>query len=253
MGIAMVVAVFVMTMAIAQGFNGALVASGSQRERDPAAQGRDLGDGQRRAAIAAAADRGDAAGRRAPATATPLASPELVVIIALPRPSDNQPANVPVRGVGPLAFEVRNTLTFVEGRRFTPGTREINVGKQAIGPVQGADARQRREVRRRDLEGRRRLHRRRCVVRVGGVGRRRPDDAGVPAQRLPVGDAQADRSVGVRVVRGGGRRPTRGSISSRIPSATTTQGSRDDDRHADPRVRHVRHARSCRSARCSAR
>jgi putative ABC transport system permease protein len=60
-----------------------------------------------------------------------LASPELVVIIALPRVSDNQPANVPARGVGPLAFEIRNTLTFVEGRRFTAGTREINVGKQA--------------------------------------------------------------------------------------------------------------------------
>jgi putative ABC transport system permease protein len=60
-----------------------------------------------------------------------MASPELVVIIALPRQSDDQPANVPVRGVGPLAYEVRNTLTFVEGRRFTPGTREINVGKQA--------------------------------------------------------------------------------------------------------------------------
>ena len=60
-----------------------------------------------------------------------LASPELVVIIALPRQSDDQPANVPVRGVGPLAYEVRNSLTFVEGRRFTPGTREINVGKQA--------------------------------------------------------------------------------------------------------------------------
>jgi len=60
-----------------------------------------------------------------------LVSPELVVIISLPRASDNNPANVPARGVGPLAFEIRNTLTFVEGRRFAPGTREINVGKQA--------------------------------------------------------------------------------------------------------------------------
>jgi hypothetical protein len=38
-----------------------------------------------------------------------LASPELVVIVALPRVSDNQPANVPLRGVGPLAFEIRNS------------------------------------------------------------------------------------------------------------------------------------------------
>src|SRR6185436_1075226 len=52
-------------------------------------------------------------------------------IIALPRVSDNQPANVPARGIGPRAFEIRDTLQFVEGRRLTQGTREINVGKQA--------------------------------------------------------------------------------------------------------------------------
>jgi putative ABC transport system permease protein len=67
----------------------------------------------------------------------PLASPELVVIISLPRQSDNHPANVPVRGVSPRAFEIRNTLKFVEGRQFTAGTREINVGKQAVDRFKG--------------------------------------------------------------------------------------------------------------------
>src|SRR5207248_5304223 len=67
----------------------------------------------------------------------PLASPELIVAIAVPRQSDNQPANVPVRGVGPRAFEVRDTLKIVAGRRFTPGTREINVGKLAVGRLKG--------------------------------------------------------------------------------------------------------------------
>jgi len=66
-----------------------------------------------------------------------LASPELVVIISLPRQSDNQPANVPLRGVGPKAFEVRDALEMVEGRRFTPGTREINVGRLAVGRFKG--------------------------------------------------------------------------------------------------------------------
>jgi putative ABC transport system permease protein len=60
-----------------------------------------------------------------------------VVIISLPRASDDRPANVPLRGVGPRAFEVRNTLQFVEGRRFTPGMREINVGKQAVTRFKG--------------------------------------------------------------------------------------------------------------------
>ena len=67
----------------------------------------------------------------------PLASPELVVVIALPRATDNQPANVPVRGVGPRAFEVRDAITFVEGRKFAPGTREINVGRLALGRFKG--------------------------------------------------------------------------------------------------------------------
>jgi putative ABC transport system permease protein len=66
-----------------------------------------------------------------------ISSPELVTIIALPRQTDDQPANVPVRGVGLKAFEVRDTLKFVEGRRFTPGTREINVGRLAMGRFKG--------------------------------------------------------------------------------------------------------------------
>jgi putative ABC transport system permease protein len=68
-----------------------------------------------------------------------LASPELVVIVSLPRKSDGQPANVPLRGVGPRAWEVRNTLQMVEGRRFTPGLREINVGKAAVNRFKGLD------------------------------------------------------------------------------------------------------------------
>jgi putative ABC transport system permease protein len=136
MGIAMVVAVFVMTMAIAQGFNGALVASGSNEnaillrkgatsETVSAVLKPQLPLIESMPQVARTAD-GHA-----------LASPELVVIISLPRASDDQPANVPLRGVGPRAFEVRNTLQFVEGRRFTPGMREINVGKQAATRFKG--------------------------------------------------------------------------------------------------------------------
>src|SRR5689334_1360323 len=135
-GIAMVVAVFVMTMAIAQGFRGALVASGSNEnaillrkgatsETVSAVLKSQLPLIEAMPQVARGAD-----GR-------PLASPELVVIISLPRNSDGNPANVPVRGVGPKAFEVRNTIRFVEGRRFSPGTREINVGRQAVNRFRG--------------------------------------------------------------------------------------------------------------------
>jgi len=136
MGIAMVVAVFVMTMAIAQGFRGALVASGSNEnaillrkgatsETVSAVLRPQLSLIEAQPQVARGAD------------GHPLASPELVVIISLPRASDNKPANVPLRGVGPRAFEIRNTLKFVEGRRLAPGMREINVGKQAVGRFQG--------------------------------------------------------------------------------------------------------------------
>jgi putative ABC transport system permease protein len=130
MGIAMVVAVFVMTMAIAQGFQGALVSSGSNENAILLRKGAtsETVSGVLRSQLPII----EALPQVARASdGHVLASPELVVIIALPRQSDNQPANVPVRGVGPLAYEIRNSLAFVEGRRFTPGTREINVGKQA--------------------------------------------------------------------------------------------------------------------------
>ncbi|HKT81209.1 MAG TPA: ABC transporter permease [Vicinamibacterales bacterium] len=136
MGIAMVVAVFVMTLAIAQGFQKTLVSSGSPgnaivlrkgatSENVSAVSRAQLPIIQSLPQVARTAD-----GR-------PLASPELVVIIALPRLSDGQTANVPARGVGPRAFEVRGSLRFEEGRPLTPGTREINVGRLAVGRFQG--------------------------------------------------------------------------------------------------------------------
>src|SRR5436190_17070193 len=135
-GIAMVVAVFVMTLAIAQGFRATLVASGSPgnaivlrkgatAETTSAVFRQDVPIIESLPQVARGPD-----GR-------PIASSELVVIIALPRRTDNQPANVPVRGVSSKAFEVRESLRVVEGRRFTPGTREINVGRLAVGRFKG--------------------------------------------------------------------------------------------------------------------
>src|SRR6476620_10521638 len=102
MGIAMVVAVFVMTLAIAQGFRSTLVASGSA---DNAIV---LRKGATSETVSAVLKRDLPIIESLPQIARddqqhPLASPELVVIISLPRTSDGKPANVPVRGVGPYA------------------------------------------------------------------------------------------------------------------------------------------------------
>ena len=135
-GIAMVVAVFVMTLAIAQGFQKTLIASGAPDNVIVLRKGAT-------AETVSAVFRPDIALIEAlPQIARgsdgrPLISPELVAIIALPRQTDDQPANVPVRGVGPRAFQVRESLKFVEGRPFTAGTREINVGKLAVGRFKG--------------------------------------------------------------------------------------------------------------------
>jgi putative ABC transport system permease protein len=135
-GIAMVVAVFVMTLAIAQGFRATLVASGSPQNSIVLRKGAtaESVSGLARSDVPLIENLPQVA--RA-ADSRPLASPELVVAIALPRQTDNQPANVPVRGVGPKAFEVRDTLKFVEGRQFAQGTREINVGRLAVGRFKG--------------------------------------------------------------------------------------------------------------------
>jgi putative ABC transport system permease protein len=136
MGIAMVVAVFVMTLAIAQGFRATLVASGSPHNAIV------LRKGATAETVSAVLRPDVPLVEGLPQVARDadnhsLASPELVVAIALPRLSDNQPANVPVRGVGPRAYQVRDTLQIVEGRQFTPGTREINAGRLAVGRFKG--------------------------------------------------------------------------------------------------------------------
>ncbi len=50
-----------------------------------------------------------------------LASCEIVVITSKPKKSDNQPTNITLRGVTPMAFKVRNGIKLVEGRMFSPG------------------------------------------------------------------------------------------------------------------------------------
>ncbi len=59
----------------------------------------------------------------------PLAASELVVFGYLPRRGSTQPVNISVRGVDPVSFNLREGLTVVEGRSFTPGLREAIVSR----------------------------------------------------------------------------------------------------------------------------
>ncbi len=66
------------------------------------------------------------------ANGQPIASPELVVVASLPKRSTGLDANVEVRGVGEQAWALRPQARLVAGRRFTPGLRELVVGKRAM-------------------------------------------------------------------------------------------------------------------------
>ncbi|RIK85077.1 MAG: ABC transporter permease [Planctomycetota bacterium] len=59
----------------------------------------------------------------------PLAAPELVAIGYLPRRDADGNTNVTVRGVVPASAALRDGLTIVEGRNFTPGVREAIVSR----------------------------------------------------------------------------------------------------------------------------
>lgn len=125
-GIALVVAVFVTLLALYSGFrtalastgtleNGLFVQRGSQSELTS-------GIGRDDVEFLSTDERvmRDAQGR-------PLASPELVVAVSVPR-RDGTEGSVQLRGVSELAFEVRHGIRIVEGRRLAPGLNEINVG-----------------------------------------------------------------------------------------------------------------------------
>jgi putative ABC transport system permease protein len=128
-GVAGVVGVWVGVLSMATGFQASMRASASPDSVIVLRKGADTemvsGFGQDETRIIADAPgvaRGHDGG---------LASAELFVIINLPRRSSGTDANVPLRGVEPAAFQVRNHLKIVEGRAFEPGKNEVVVGAGA--------------------------------------------------------------------------------------------------------------------------
>ena len=59
----------------------------------------------------------------------PLASGEMVVVIILSRQDNVGEANVTVRGMSPMGFELRPTVNVTQGRWFVPGQREVVVSE----------------------------------------------------------------------------------------------------------------------------
>ena len=128
-GIAGVVAVLVGVLSIAQGVRRMIESSGAPENAIVLRSGSDSemmsGFGGSQAKIIA-----EAPGIARTADG-PIASPELFVILSLPKRSTGTDANVPLRGVTAAAFKVRDRFRIVQGRRFEWGLNEVIVGAGA--------------------------------------------------------------------------------------------------------------------------
>jgi putative ABC transport system permease protein len=127
LGVALVVAVLIGALALAAGFQAAMVQTGSP---DNALVMRVAADAE----VSSAVSR-EAAGilRALPDVAAgpdgrPLVSQDMVVITNLDRRGQTGSSNVNVRGIDPAALTLRRDVRVVEGRMFTPGTDEVIVG-----------------------------------------------------------------------------------------------------------------------------
>ncbi len=128
-GIAGVVAVLVGIFSINEGFRAVLELSGSD---DVAIVLRGGANDEMTSGLSLEQTRiiGDAAGVLR-VGGEPESSAELYVIVDVPLKSTGTSANVPLRGVGPKAGRLRRGFHLLEGRMFTPGTKEVIVGRGA--------------------------------------------------------------------------------------------------------------------------
>lgn len=67
----------------------------------------------------------------------PMVTNEILVLINLPKRSNNKPSNVPVRGVTPMSLEIRPQFKIIKGRMWCPGTSEVIAGVKAASTFKG--------------------------------------------------------------------------------------------------------------------
>jgi putative ABC transport system permease protein len=136
-GVAGVVIVSIAVFSIAEGVRQALTAGAAS---DTAVVLRSGSDSEMMSGLQRDATRiiAEAPGVRRTAGG-PVSSAELYVIVDLPKRSTGTDANVPLRGVQPAAFEVREKLRIISGRKFEPGRNEIVAGRGAASQFAGLD------------------------------------------------------------------------------------------------------------------
>ena len=148
-GISLVVAALVGLLAMSAGFQRALAETGS-RDNGIIVQ---RGSGSELTSFFSREHRNliEADARIARGTdGRPLVSPDIVIVANLKRKDDDAPTNVTVRGVTPLAFQVRRGIAISAGRNFTTGLNEVIVGEKIARRMAGLDLGSRLSVQKRD-------------------------------------------------------------------------------------------------------
>ena len=128
--IALVIAVLIVLISMANGFRVALSATGSTANAIVTQRGSnsELTSAIGRDGVRALTD--DARVARDENNRA-LASPELVAVANLRR-KDGKDVNSTVRGVSQMAFTVRQGITVTDGRKFQPGLNEVIVGRRVF-------------------------------------------------------------------------------------------------------------------------
>jgi putative ABC transport system permease protein len=136
-GIAGVVIVFVAVLSIAEGFRAAMTVAGSPNRVLVMRAG---ADSEMTSGLSGA--EADVI-KQAPGLAhdgnRPIASAELFVIVDLNKRATGTSANVPLRGIEPVALQVHDEVKIVEGRLFQFGTNEAIVGRSSSRQFSGVD------------------------------------------------------------------------------------------------------------------
>ena len=150
-GITLVVSVFAVLMAMAEGFSTALRSSGRDDNAMVVTRGSaseilsDVSPEERSRIFADPRLARGADGR-------PLASSESVMVMSLRKKIDGRRTNVTLRVVPPVAFEVRGGIRITSGRTFTSGLPEVIVGRRIRDRVRGLELGSTFEYRRQKLE-----------------------------------------------------------------------------------------------------
>jgi putative ABC transport system permease protein len=130
-GIAGVVGVLLSVFALTRSLSDAVLATGSP-ERAIVLRAGATGEFSSTLLVDAVATIKDAPGIARGDDGKPAATADFVAAVNLFRKEDAARAGLSVRGVDPAIMAVRRELKIVDGRSFTPGLRELIVGRSAL-------------------------------------------------------------------------------------------------------------------------